>query len=59
MARFIELKPNVYLNLDAVETIKIDTERSRIYIYVDGCEYYYSDVSQETIEKLKQLLNNN
>lgn len=59
MARFIELKQNKYLNLDAVETIEIDTERSRVYIYIDGCEYCYSDVSQETIEKLKQLLGNN
>ena len=59
MARFIELKPNECVNLDAVAMIDIDTANSGVLIYGNGNEYRYSNVSTETIEKLKQLLNNN
>ena len=59
MARFIELIPHEYVNIDVIAMIDIDTERSRVSIYINGDEYAYSKVSTETIEKLKQLLNNN
>ena len=57
--RFIELKQNEYVNLDVVAMIDINTKDRLICIYAMGNQYFYSDVSPETIEKLKQLLGNN